>query len=476
MSKYTIHLGVTGLRRTGKTVFLTSLIYQLRERGSRELASFGARSIELLPAEMTTTTGCGKFPFEAVVADLRREPPAWPQPTYTEYQATLVTPFRQNRARRPFRFLPPSMRNGFRTHSGTIELHIHDYPGEYLLDVELSRVSFDQWSQTTIERMKVQCPTEAQRYCQVLDETATTAFDEIEASLSRLRAAYAAYVAAAHADHFEMIQPGIALLSWTRNLPSNSGSADPGQHILPFIPVPPPAGTDKLEELRQIMRESYVRYVEKNVKPFIQSLDASHIQLVLVDVLRILSNGLACYNDTRMCLESTLTAYQYAGTWFGSRVRQVIFAATKADHALNGHRPNLARLLETLVERARGRIGGRLLPRYRWVASLRATEDAVDRRNGRPQEVLRGTLVNEEEQSVWNPGPVPSEWPDRLIPFTSETWNVGNDFYQFPRFAPPRFPARDGAPIPHLNLDELLRDVLESCFSDQVRGSIHGRP
>jgi predicted YcjX-like family ATPase len=108
------------------------------------------------------------------------------------------------------------------------------------------------------------------------------------------------------------------------------------------------------------------------------------------------------------------------------------------------------------------------------MASLRATSDAVDRRNGRPQEVLRGTLVDELEDSVWNPGLVPSEWPDRLIPQTTELWAAGNDFYEFPRFAPPHFPARDGAPVPHLNLDELLWDILEPCFSYQARGIADG--
>ncbi len=375
MSKHTIHLGVTGLRRTGKTVFLTSLIYQLRERGRRGLAAFDARAIELLPAEFGSTTGLGKFPYEAYLADLRKEPPTWPDPTDTEYQATLLIPFRENNARGSLRFVPRKLRNRLRTRSGTIELHIHDYPGEFLLDVELSRLSFQEWSHRTSQRMREQCPEQAGQYDRVVREIGTVAGSDSEDRLSRLRAAYADYVAAAHANHFEMIQPGMALLPWTRNLASNRGSNDPGRNILPFVPIPPDA--NGLEELRQSLRDAYMRYVENDVARFVRDLGTSSTQVVLVDVLRILSNGLPCYNDTSRCLESTLTAYQYPGNWFKPRrhaardlgnkaigwayqcpnnwfkrrIRRVVFVAAKADHALNAHRPNMARLLETLVEK-----------------------------------------------------------------------------------------------------------------------------
>jgi uncharacterized protein len=477
MSRHTIHLGVTGLRRTGKTVFLTSLIYQLRERGSRGLEAFDSRSIELFPAEFASATGFGKFPYESYVADLRKEPPNWPEPTDTEYQATLVIAFRENSARGSLRFMPRRLRNRFRARCGTIELRIHDYPGEFLLDVELAKMPFDEWSRKTLERMHEQCPEEAEQYDRVVREVgALPGPGDPDAVLSKLRAAYADYVAAAHANHFEMTQPGMALLTWTRDLQSNRGSGDPGRNILPFVPLPAldseTAGV--VGPLRQSLQEAYRRYVEIDVTRFVRDLGRSSTQVVLVDVLRVLANGRKSYNDTRRCLASTLAAYRYTRRWFGRRIRRVVFAAAKADHALNGDRPHLAALLETLGEKARGRIGGTLAPRYRWLASLRATTDAVDRRNGRPQEVLKGTLFGEKEESIWYPGPVPNEWPDRLIPLTDELWAADNDFYRFPRFSPPEFPARDGAPLPHLNLDELLWDILEPCFSYQAKGVTDG--
>ena len=548
MPQRRIDLGVTGLRRSGKTVFLTSLIYQLLQRGSRGLPAFDARSLELLPAKFASMTGLGKFPYERYVAGLRKETPEWPEPTDTEYQTTLVIPFRDNRPRRTLRFLPQRwvipwwmigtavltcvliLGLAYRLHLAsaavlsvatviflilatlavvqhrflatpdeTIELHIHDYPGEFLLDVELTEMTFDEWSKATIERMHEQCQTEAARYAHVMSELGAAVGADPEDSLSKLRAAYADYVATAHARHFEMIQPGMALLPWTRKLGSCHASGDPGRNILPFVPVP--AEVQVPEQLRHSLQQAYEHYVENDVAHFVSDLSKSSTQVVLVDVLRVLSNGLQCFNDTRRCLEATLTAYQYPGKWFKpriladkgghrktigqlyrylgkwfrSRIRRVVFAATKADHALNGDRPHLAGLLATLVDKARGQIGGVLSPRYRWLASLRATLDGVSRKDGRPREFLKGRLVGAEIESVWNPGLVPNEWPDRMIPHTDEPWVAGNDFYRFPRFMPPRFPARDGAEVPHLNLDELLWDILEPCFSHPTKGNTDGR-
>jgi hypothetical protein len=318
--------------------------------------------------------------------------------------------------------------------------------------------------------MREQSPGDAGRYEKSIREVGTNP-GEPDTVPSKLRATYAEFIAAAEAKHFEMIQPAMALLPWLRN--RSRDNADPGQKVLPFVPIPEDANIAR--QLRQSFIEAYERYVKFSVLPFAYQLSTSRVQVVLVDVLRVLSNGRESYNDTRKCLESTLKAYRYARRWFKKRIRRVVFAATKADHALKGDRSNLSRLLETLVERARAAVGGDLAPSYRWLASLQATSDSLDRRNERPQEALTGRLDGESEASSWNPGIVPEEWPDRVIPLTDEPWIADNDFYRFPRFAPPRFPARDGAPLPHLNLDELLWEILEPCFVHQARGAIDAR-
>jgi predicted YcjX-like family ATPase len=86
-----LHLGVTGLRRTGKTVFLTSLIYQLTQLGSKNLSRFETSGVTLRPATICYPAN-GKlqlFPYDKILADLRAETPTWPPPTDREFEITL---------------------------------------------------------------------------------------------------------------------------------------------------------------------------------------------------------------------------------------------------------------------------------------------------------------------------------------------------------------------------------------------------
>ena len=67
MCEHTIHLGVTGLRRTGKTVFLTSLIYQVCER---ESCSVRHSPLDRAPTGRLRIGGHRKTPLRVV----RRRP------------------------------------------------------------------------------------------------------------------------------------------------------------------------------------------------------------------------------------------------------------------------------------------------------------------------------------------------------------------------------------------------------------------
>ena len=53
-----IHLGVTGLRQSGKTVFLTALAYQLTQCGSDGLSAFDGQQIELFPGRFHPSSNC----------------------------------------------------------------------------------------------------------------------------------------------------------------------------------------------------------------------------------------------------------------------------------------------------------------------------------------------------------------------------------------------------------------------------------
>ena len=76
----TIRLGVTGLSRAGKTVFITSLIANLLDRGRmpglRAAASGAIQTAYLLPQPDDTIA---RFDYETHLADLTGPEPRWPQ-------------------------------------------------------------------------------------------------------------------------------------------------------------------------------------------------------------------------------------------------------------------------------------------------------------------------------------------------------------------------------------------------------------
>ena len=125
----TLRLGITGLSRAGKTVFITALIHGLT-RGGRfpvfePLASGRIARAYLAPQPDDAVP---RFDYENHVTTLI-EQRRWPNSTVDISELRLVIDYqRQNGA------------------DSTLTLDIVDYPGEWLLDLPLLDKSYEQWS------------------------------------------------------------------------------------------------------------------------------------------------------------------------------------------------------------------------------------------------------------------------------------------------------------------------------------------
>src|SRR5262249_57166967 len=125
----TVRLGVTGLSRAGKTVFITALIHGLT-RGGRfpvfeALATGRIARAQLAPQPDDAVP---RFDYENHVRTLIEER-CWPNSTVDISELRLVVEYqRQNGADR------------------TLTLDIVDYPGEWLLDLPLLGKSYEQWA------------------------------------------------------------------------------------------------------------------------------------------------------------------------------------------------------------------------------------------------------------------------------------------------------------------------------------------
>ena len=137
----TLRLGVTGLVRAGKTIFITALIHNLltggRLPGFTPLAEgrfIGARLAEYPEATIP------RFAYEQHLEALTGKTPTWPESTRRISQLRIVLKYQSN--------------NWFSGMTGpsTLNLDIVDYPGEWLLDLPLLGLSFADWSREALER------------------------------------------------------------------------------------------------------------------------------------------------------------------------------------------------------------------------------------------------------------------------------------------------------------------------------------
>lgn len=137
-----IRLGVTGLARSGKTVFITSLIANLLS--GAKLPQFVASAqdrIELAYLNPQPNDTITRFDYETHLAQLYAHPPTWPNNTKGISTLRLTLKLR-----------PTGLLSGLR---GAVEEHIYivDYPGEWLLDLGLMDKSYEEWSKDVLHRM-----------------------------------------------------------------------------------------------------------------------------------------------------------------------------------------------------------------------------------------------------------------------------------------------------------------------------------
>ena len=141
----TVRLGVTGLARSGKTVFITALVRSLIAGG--RLPFFSAMAdgrIVRAYLEPQPDDAVPRFQFEKHVADLTATPPRWPESTRRISQLRLTVEYAST--------------HFWKRQLGRERLHIDivDYPGEWLLDLPLLGIDYREWSRTALEQSRVQ--------------------------------------------------------------------------------------------------------------------------------------------------------------------------------------------------------------------------------------------------------------------------------------------------------------------------------
>jgi len=454
----TVRLGVTGLSRAGKTVFITALIHGLT-RGGRfpVFEAFSSGRIARAQLAPQPDDAVPRFDYENHLHTLIGER-RWPNSTVDISELRLVVDYQR--------------RNGAER---TLTLDIVDYPGEWLLDLPLLNKTFAQWSAESLalSREPPRAHLAAAWHAHLSTLLALDRQDE-QATLASAKL-FTDYLRACRDERFAM-----SLLPPGRFLMPGSLAGSPA---LTFAPLDVPAdGSAPEGSLWAMMERRYEAYKDVVVRPFFRDHFARlDRQIVLVDALAAFNSGPAALHDLEAALAGILDCFRVGrstilSSLFRPRIDRILFAATKADHLHHLSHDRLEAVLRRAVARAvaRAESTGAEIDVVA-LAAVRATREATVAR-GRdklpsilgtpsPGESANGEIFDGETEVATFPGDLPAD-PETL--FSGEAFrglsstHADKSDFRFLRFRPPAL-ERDGKgepALPHIRLDRALQFLI----------------
>jgi uncharacterized protein len=464
----TVRLGITGLSRAGKTVFITALVHGLVRNGRFpvfEALSEGRIARARLAPQPDDAVP--RFDYESHVRALVVDR-VWPESTRQISELRLVIEYQSRSG---------AMRE--------LVLDMVDYPGEWLLDLPLLSKSFEAWSAETLEmsrrgpRARLATPWHAHLATLDVDGPAD---ESVAIEAARL---FTEYLSACRTERYalSLLPPGRFLM------PGDLA----GSPALTFAPLEVAQdGTARAGSLWAMMRRRYEAYKDVVVRPFFRDHFARlDRQIVLIDALAAFNAGPEAVSDLESAFRSLLDCFEIGRRTFLSallrpRADRILFAATKADHLHHTNHDRLEAILRHMVERAIARADGAgAVVDVIALAAVRATREAEVRRAGATLPCILGVPAPGQragncdlkgpggkmfdgmtEVAVF-PGELPDD-PDDLfapgaVPFRGLTAARAEETdFRFVRFRPPPLETTgDGVPaLPHIRLDRALQFLI----------------
>ena len=454
----TIRLGVTGLSRAGKTVFITALVHGL-VRGGRfpvfEALATGRIARAYLAPQPDDAVS--RFDYESHINALV-DKRSWPTSTRQISELRVVIDYQS-----------------LSEYQRTLTLDIVDYPGEWLLDLPLLTKSYEKWASESLrlsrQRQRADFAKDWHSYLSTLNPEG---MEDEQQALTATRL-FTEYLRACRDNNY-----AISLLPPGRFLMPGDLANTPA---LTFAPLelsgerPPPAGS-----LWAMMRRRYESYKSVVVRPFFRDhfvrLDR---QIVLVDALAAINAGPEALLDLEQALGQVLDCFQTGRKTILSallrpRIDRLLLAAAKADQLHHTSHDRLETILKRVTEHAmaRAEVAGAQVDVVA-LAAIRATREATVRR-GRQElpcvlgvpiagETMAGEIFDGETEVAIFPGDLPNDPDDLLRPKNRSRGSISSpqspDF-RFLRVRPPllEFTEKGGPALPHIRLDRALQFLI----------------
>ncbi|MCW8348102.1 YcjX family protein [Vibrio sp. ZSDZ65] len=433
-----VRVAVTGLSRAGKTAFITSLVNQLLHTSTHDNLPLldCARDGRLIGAKRVPQSNLmvPRFAYDEAVSQLLSTPPSWPEPTRDVSEIRLAVKYK-----------PAKGAKRLVSKTSTLYIDVIDYPGEWLLDLPLLDLTFEQWSELQFDNLtgiRREC---AQDWLTTLDQFDANG-EENEKVIADIADSFTQYLYTCKARGLHWVQPGRFVLPGELK----------GAPVLQFFPCHAPSEKVVKTSGYAMLKRRYEEYQTKVVKQFYKNhFSTFDRQIVLVDCLQPLMASSEAFHDMKGALQQIMKSFRYGQSnllrrVFSSRIDKILFAATKADHVTPEQHNNLVSLLQQMVhpawqETAFENIDMSCMS----VASILATEAGFVGKSTENMPALRGTTLAGDPMTLY-PGDVPAKLPK------PEYWQ--NNRFEFTAFRP--LEHDPDTPCRHIRIDKALQYLI----------------
>ncbi|UVK37157.1 YcjX family protein [Mesorhizobium sp. AR10] len=457
-----LRLGVTGLSRAGKTVFISAFVHNLIHGGRLPLFE-AQRSGRIARAflEEQPDDAVPRFQYEDHIAALVDDR-VWPDSTRAISELRLTIEFESASGwNRMFS-------------AGKLSVDIVDYPGEWLLDLPLLGKSFADFSREAFEMATLPVRADLSQAWRALSATIDPNADADEMTARRLAESFAAYLKACKLDEraLSTLPPGRFLMP---------GDLE-GSPALTFAPLQIQNGRrPRSGSLQAMMERRYEAYKTHVVKPFFREhITRLDRQIVLIDAMQALNAGPGAMADLERAVTEILSCFRpgrggFLTDLFSRRIDRILVAATKADHLHHESHDRLQAIVRRLADRAvaRANFTGADVDVVA-LAAVRATREGTVKQGRETLPVIIGTPLSGERingekfdgntETAIFPGDLP-EKIDAVFEVSGPDHRQNNDdpAIRFVRFRPPKLErTAEGVTLslPHIRLDRALQFLI----------------
>lgn len=456
-----LRLGVTGLSRAGKTVFISALVHNLIHGG--RLPLFEAQKsgrIARAFLEEQPDDAVPRFQYEDHIAVLVNDR-VWPDSTRAISELRLTIEYESASGwSRMFS-------------SGKLSVDIVDYPGEWLLDLPLLGKSFADFSRDAMEMATLPVREDLSRAWRAMSAEIDPCADADEMTARRLAESFAAYLKACKLDEraLSTLPPGRFLMP---------GDLE-GSPALTFAPL---AGLDRRPRpgsLHAMMERRYEAYKTHVVKPFFREhITRLDRQIVLIDAMQALNAGPGAMADLERAVTEILSCFRpgrgsFLTDLFSRRIDRILVAATKADHVHHESHDRLQAIVRRLADRAvaRANFTGADVDVVA-MAAVRATREGTVKQGRETLPVIIGTPIAGEKingetfDGKTETAIFPGDLPEKIdvvfdVSGPDHRQDSTDPAIRFVRFRPPKLErTAEGVTLslPHIRLDRALQFLI----------------